>query len=122
MRARLAGARPSDRTGQPGQPGQPVGWSTVSSLRESFERASLPALTWLSGLPRVVPFLFVLALVVAGLLVPGWGWVLIAVAVLLLAWIALLAWPRLSVAERLMRVAVVVMLAAIAITQAVPRG
>ncbi|GAA4403550.1 hypothetical protein GCM10023168_15190 [Fodinibacter luteus] len=94
----------------------------MSSLRESFERASLPALTWLSGLPRVVPFLFVLALVVAGLLVPGWGWVLIAVAVLLLAWIALLAWPRLSVAERLMRVAVVVMLAAIAITQAVPRG
>jgi hypothetical protein len=32
------------------------------------------------------------------------------------------AWPRLSMPERMMRVAVVVMMAAIAITQAVPRG
>ena len=38
----------------------------MSSLRESFERASLPALTWLSGLPRFVPFLFILGFVIAG--------------------------------------------------------
>jgi hypothetical protein len=94
----------------------------VSSLRESFERASLPALTYLSSLPRFVPFLFILGLVIAGLFIPVWGWVLIAVVVLLLTWIAVLAWPRLTVAERLMRFAVVVMMAAIAITQAVPRG
>ena len=93
----------------------------MSSLRESFERASLPAIRWLSGLPRLVPFLAVLALVVAGILVPGWGWVLIAVVSLLLLWILLLAWPRLAVPERLMRSAVVVMLGAIAITQAFPR-
>lgn len=93
----------------------------MSSLRESFERASLPAIRWLSGLPRLVPFLAVLALVVAGILVPGWGWVLIAVVSLLLLWILLLAWPRLTMPERLMRSAVVVMLGAIAITQAFPR-
>ena len=92
----------------------------MSTLRESFERASLPALTFLSGLPRAVPFLAILGLVVLGLFVP-WGWVLIAFVVLVLTWIALLAWPRLTSAERLMRVAVIVLMAAIAITQAVPR-
>jgi hypothetical protein len=94
----------------------------VSSLRESFERASLPALTYISSLPRFVPFLAILGLVIAGLLIPAWGWVLIVLVVLLLAWIGALAWPRLSMPERMMRVAVVVMMAAIAITQAVPRG
>jgi hypothetical protein len=69
-----------------------------------------------------VPFLAILGLVIAGLLIPGWGWVLIVLVVLLLAWIGALAWPRLSMPERMMRVAVVVMMAAIAITQAVPRG
>lgn len=94
----------------------------MSSLRESFERASLPALTYISSLPRFVPFLAILGLVIAGLLIPGWGWVLIVLVVLLLGWIGALAWPRLSMAERMMRVAVVVMMAAIAITQAFPRG
>ena len=94
----------------------------MSSLRESFERASLPALTYISSLPRFVPFLLILGLVVAGLFIPGWGWLLIALVTLFLAWIGALAWPRLSMPERLMRVAVVVMMAAITITQAAPRG
>lgn len=94
----------------------------MSSLRESFERASLPAVSWLSGLPRFVPFLLVLALVVAGILLPSPGWILLLVVVLLLAWILALAWPRLSGTERLMRIAVVVLMAAVLLTQAVPRG
>ena len=109
-------------SGRTGHGGGTVGWSTVSSLRESFERASLPALTFLSGLPRVVPFLAILALTIAGVFVPGWGWVLIAVVVLLLAWILLLAWPRLTTAERLMRLSVVAIMVAVTVTQAVPRG
>lgn len=94
----------------------------MSSLRESFERASLPALTFLSRLPRAVPFLAILALTLAGVFVPGWGWVLIAVVVLVLTWILLLAWPRLTMPERVMRVAVVVLMAAVTVTQAAPRG
>ncbi len=93
----------------------------MSTLRESFERASLPAITWLSGLPRFVPFLLVLGLLVAGIFVPGWGWVLIGLATLVLLWILALAWPRLTTSERLMRVAVVVMLGAVTVTQAFPR-
>ncbi|MBM6403607.1 hypothetical protein JQN72_12540 [Phycicoccus sp. CSK15P-2] len=93
----------------------------MSSLRQSFERASLPAVTWLSGLPRVVPFLLVLGLVVAGLFLPGIGWVLILLVVLALTWILALAWPRLGPAERLMRVAVVALMVAVLVTQVFPR-
>jgi hypothetical protein len=100
---------------------RPVRWTLVSTLRESFERASLPAITRLSSLPRFVPFLLVLGLLVAGIFVPGWGWVLIALATLVLLWILALAWPRLTMPERLMRVAVCVMLGAVTVTQAFPR-
>jgi len=90
-------------------------------MRESFERASLPAVRYLGGLPRVVPFLVVLGLVVAGIFLPSPGWLLIAVAALLLAWILALAWPRLTVAEKLMRLAVVAIIVAITLTEAFPR-
>ena len=94
---------------------------TVSSMRESFERASLPAVRYLGGLPRVVPFLLVLGLVVAGIFLPAPGWILIGIAALLLAWILALAWPRLTVAEKLMRLAVVAIIVAITVTEAFPR-
>ncbi len=91
-------------------------------MRESFERASLPAVRYLNGLPRVVPFLAVLGLVVAGIFLPAPGWVLIGVAALLLTWILALAWPRLTVPEKLMRLAVVAIITAIMLTEAFPRG
>ena len=90
-------------------------------MRESFERASLPAVRYLNGLPRVVPFLVVLGLVVAGIFLPAPGWLLIGVAALLLAWILALAWPRLTVPEKLMRLAVVAIITAIMLTEAFPR-
>jgi len=93
----------------------------VPSLRESLERSSAPLLQRLAALPRVVPFLVVLALMVAGILVPGWGWVLVAVVTVFLAWLLLLGWPRLTTPERLMRLAVVAVALAITVTQAVPR-
>ena len=60
-------------------------------------------------------------LVVAGVFVPGWGWVLIALVVLILGWILVLAWPRLTGPERLMRSAVVALMVAVTVTQALPR-
>ena len=53
----------------------------VSTLRESFERASLPALTYLNGLPRFVPFLGILVLALAGILLPSPGWLLLVVVI-----------------------------------------
>ena len=94
----------------------------MSTLRESFERASLPALTYLNGLPRFVPFLGILVLALAGILLPSPGWLLLLVVILVLLWILVLAWPRLSGAERLMRLAVVAIMVAVLVTQVASRG
>ncbi len=93
----------------------------MSPLRQSLENASAPALRAIASLPRAVPFLAVLALMVAGALIPGWGWVLLALVTLFLTWLLVLGWPRLTAQERLMRIAVVAIAVAITVTQAVPR-
>lgn len=94
----------------------------VSTLRESFERASLPTLTFLNGLPRFVPFLGIIVLTFAGILLPSPAWLLLIVVILVLLWILALAWPRLTGAERLMRLAVVAIMVAVLVTQVAPRG
>lgn len=92
----------------------------VSSMRESVEQASLPAVKWLAGLPRFVPFLVVLGLMVAGILIEGWGWVFFAVVGLFLAWMLYLGWPRLTTAEKLMRTAILALTAAVTATRIFP--
>lgn len=92
------------------------------TFRQSVERASLPVLRAISGRPRLLVFLAVLALMVAGALVPGWGWVLMAVVAAFLGWILYLSWPRLTGTERLMRGAVLLLTVAVAVVRANPRG
>ena len=94
----------------------------MSSLRESIQRASLPVLQRLNALPRPVPFLAILALMVAGLFVPGWGWVLLLLVVLFLLWTLYLSWPVLEPVPRLMRATILLMAVAITITQVFPRS
>ncbi len=94
----------------------------MPTFRQSLERASLPAVSRLSDLHPVVPFLGVLVLLVAGVLVPGWGWVLTALVVVFLAWMLVLSWPQLRGVERLMRAAVLLLAVAITLSQAFPRG
>lgn len=89
--------------------------------RERIETASLPLLTRINDLPRAVPFLAILALMVAGVLIPGWGWVLLLVVVLFLVWVAYLGWPALDRTNRIMRGTVILLAAVITLTQAFPR-
>lgn len=90
-------------------------------MRESIEQASLPALKALAGWPKWLPFLLILALMVAGILIPGFGWILIALVGLALAWLLYLAWPRLTAVDRLMRFAIIAIVFVAAITRANPR-
>lgn len=92
-----------------------------STFRKTFDDLSVPALKRLEGLPRVVPILVVLGLLVAGAFIPGWGWVLTALVLLFLLWMLAHSWPQLTSSERLMRVAVLVFIAAITVVQALPR-
>jgi hypothetical protein len=93
----------------------------VPSLRERVADASLPIVNALSRVPRAVPFVAVLALMLAGIFVPGWGWVFLLVVVAFLAWTLYLAWPALDQGARAGRIAVLLIAVAITITQAVPQ-
>ena len=94
-----------------------------NTLRPSIERASLPLITRLSQLPRAVPFLLMLGLLVAGVVIAGpVGFVLMAVAATFVGWILYLSWPRLSGTERIMRLAVLLLAVTLAVVQLFPRG
>ena len=91
-------------------------------FRSRVEHAAYPVLDRLERLPRVVPFLAVLVLIVVGILVPRWGFVATALVALAVAFLVYYTWPRLSLPERLMRLAVLALITAVALVQAVPRG
>ena len=93
-----------------------------SALRTAIDRASAPALLRLSRLPRLVPFVVMLALIVVGLFISGLiGCVIILLGVSFLGWLLYIGWPRLSMPERLMRLAVVVLGVGLAVIQLSPR-
>ena len=84
----------------------------MAITRRSFERRIGPLVVLLSGLPRAVPFLVVAVLLVVGLLVQGVvGGVLLLVLAALLATLVALSWPLLQPGPRLLRVAVVALVA-----------
>jgi hypothetical protein len=94
-----------------------------NTLRPTIERASLPMITRISSLPKAVPFLIMLALLVAGVLIGGpVGFVLMGLAASFVAWILFLSWPRLTSSERIMRFAVLLLAIAMAVVQLYPRS
>jgi hypothetical protein len=94
----------------------------TNTLRSSIERASLPLITRLSHLPRAVPFLLLLSLLVGGVVIGGpAGFVLMGLGAVFVGWILYLSWPRLSGSERIMRIAVLLLAVALAVVQLFPR-
>lgn len=91
------------------------------SFRSRVEHASVPLVARLSRVPRVAAFLAVLALMVAGVLVPRIGFMFTLVVALFVSWLLFLTWPRLTLPERMMRIAVLFLLVAVAVVQAFPR-
>jgi len=78
--------------------------------------------TRLNRLPRWAAFLGVLALMVAGILVPKIGFVFTLLIAVFLGWLVFLTWPRLAGPEKLMRLAVLALVVAVAVMQAFPKG
>ncbi|MEP6649242.1 MAG: hypothetical protein ABJA74_04920 [Lapillicoccus sp.] len=91
-------------------------------FRSRVEHAAYPVLDRLQRLPRLVPFLGVLVLLVVGILVPRWGFVASAMVALGVAFLLYYTWPRLTMPERLLRVAVLALIMAVTVVQAFPRG
>lgn len=109
-----ASAKPS--AADPHRDPQPGG------IRARLEKASTPLVTALARVPAFVPFLVMLALMLAGIFVGGVpGTLLLAVPLLFLGWLLFLTWPHLGLSERVMRCAVLLLVVGIAVTQIIPR-
>lgn len=84
-------------------------------VRAEVERRSATPLVFLHRLPRAVLPIFLAALLVAGLVASGW---VAAIPLLILAaimgWLGYLSWPALDPVNRLLRVAALVILLAVA--------
>ena len=75
-----------------------------TSGRDRLERRSVPLLLALRRVPPWAMFLVVLGCVVGGLLLTGpLAAALLGVVSIFLAWLLVLAWPRLTDGQRLMR-------------------
>ena len=84
----------------------------MSTLRRTVELKAGPLVVLLARLPRVVPFLIIAALLIAGLGFQGIaGAVLLAVLALLMATLLFLSWPALQPQARVLRMAVVLLVA-----------
>lgn len=84
----------------------------MPSLRRRIELQAGPLLVLLARLPRVVPFLLVLGLLLSGLLLRGVaGGVLLLALTALLGLLVIVAWPALPPQGRVVRVAVTALVA-----------
>jgi len=89
-----------------------------NTLRHRIDQTSLPLMTRLSGLPKLLPFAILLTLLVGGGLIGGpLGLVLMSLAVIFVAWVLYLSWPVLSASERMMRSAVLLLAVAMTIVR-----
>jgi hypothetical protein len=88
------------------------------TLRTSVERTSRPMLLRLHALPRAVVPLGTVVLVLVGVLAPPTvGVFALTVVALFVAWIAYLSWPAVSASGRLLRLAMVGLVVALALTR-----
>jgi hypothetical protein len=91
-------------------------------VRQRIDQASLPLMTRLSRLPRLVPFILLMTLLVAGVVISGpVGFALMGLGAAFVGWVLYLSWPRLTGSERIMRLAVLLLAVSLAVVQLFPR-
>lgn len=90
-----------------------------SPVRARIEHLSDPLLQRIARLPRALPVVIVLALIVLGaILWHPWGAVCFGLCALLAAWLLYLTWPRLGPTERMMRIAALLIVVALTVVTA----
>lgn len=115
---------PAGPAGHPALPRRPgVACAVVSlSFRSRVEHRSAPVVERLNALPRVVPFLGLLALMVPGIFLPRVGFLATGAVGLFVCWLLFLTWPRLTPPEKLLRLAVLLLVTVLTVVQTFPRG
>jgi hypothetical protein len=110
----------AQRKTRPLPPGRSLYTPGASRTRQAVEQRSAAPMVFLHQLPRPVLPVVALVLLVTGFTVHGIGGAIALLGVaLVLAWLALVSWPRLSRGGRIGRTLVVAFVVAAAIAQAV---
>jgi uncharacterized protein DUF6703 len=105
------GRRPRSQGGSLYTPG-------AGRARQSLERSSARPLVFLHQMPGWLPPVALLALLIVGFAVPGWtGAASLAGVALFLGWLGYVSWPALRVRGRLLRIAAVACVLALAVVQ-----
>ncbi|MEN3536518.1 DUF6703 family protein [Microbispora sp. ZYX-F-249] len=108
----------SPRARRPLPPGEQFFTPGATGLRAAVERRSAASLVFLFQQPRWLAPLVMVALLIAGLVVPDWrGGVAVLPVLAFIAWLAYLSWPSLRPVGRLLRVAVGTFLVLLAATR-----
>ena len=77
----------------------------ASGTRQAVERASARPLFFLVHLPKWVPMVVALGLLITGFIVPGLlGAAALLLVAIFLGWLAYMSWPRINTSGRIMRV------------------
>lgn len=92
------------------------------SLRSRIEHASYPLMERVNALPRAAVLVVLVAVLAVGILAPApWSGVAFLLVSLFVGWLLYLTWPRLTMPERLMRLAVLALALAVAVVNLVPK-
>ncbi len=101
---------------------QPPPSEPRNGIRSRIEQLSTPLVTRMSHLPAILPFLVMMAVLLTGVFLGGvLGACLLVLPIVFLGWLLYLTWPHLRTAERLLRLAVLLLVLGIAVTQIIPR-
>jgi hypothetical protein len=91
------------------------------SFRSRVEHTSYPVLERLNALPRAVGIAGFVVVLVVGVLAPRpWGGIAFLLVSLFVGWLLYLTWQRLTLPERLMRTAVLVLTLVLAVVKVIP--
>lgn len=93
------------------------------SFRSRLEHASAPWVERLNAVPRPAALGVLIVLLAVGVFAPRpWGGIAFLVVSAFVGWLLFLTWQRLTLPERLMRIAVLVLAVAVAVVRIVPAG
>ncbi len=92
--------------------------TAATRLRFQIEQRSQPVLRFIVALPRAIPFLVTLSLLISALLLPRpWSAMGPALAALVISWLLYLGWPETARVERLGKIAVLLLVIAVCLVQ-----
>jgi hypothetical protein len=91
------------------------------SFRSRVEHASAPWVERMHAVPRPVAMGVLVVLLAVGILAPRpWAGIAFLVVAAFVGWLLFLTWQRLTMPERLLRTAVLVLALAVAVVRTVP--